>query len=354
MYGWGAGKGARQEGWGRRNLQGQNDSGTRRERREARQDAGGRALGPGASGPARGRPRVRAAPGREPEAPGRVGGAARPRSPPHHSPRPGAEGRREGAPAASSVRGGSTHLPAGRGGAAGVSSSAVARAQAPAPGAAAAAPDPSPPPRPPPLPALPPRRLSRRRLSRRRLSHRRLSGPLSRRYRRQSPSAGARTGARRRERARARPAGRRHPQPPPPAGGARAGWRRARARHRRGRGRPPEGVAPPTHAVAGQRAPRRQVASGLIQVRSPPPRLREPSSSDLARLSESEGLSEFLAVAPGPSPVNAYLQSKAFSPPRIQQGFGRCWQKGIYREENEKASHRREEGIWNTIYLTKT
>ena len=71
--------------------QGQNDSGTGRERKEARRDAGGRALGPGlqprtvaTEGPTRARPRA--------GGPGRVGGAARPRSP-HDSPLPGHRGR---------------------------------------------------------------------------------------------------------------------------------------------------------------------------------------------------------------------------------------------------------------------
>lgn len=56
---------------------------------------------------------------------------------------PGAEGP-GGAAAATTLRGGSTHSPAGRGGATGVFASAVARAQEPAPAAATATPGPSP------------------------------------------------------------------------------------------------------------------------------------------------------------------------------------------------------------------
>lgn len=137
---------------------------------------------------------------------------------------------------------------------------------------------------------------------------------------------GARTGAQRPERA--RPAGRRHPATSAPGRrrtrGVAAGARIAQEEA----GTASEG-GPPTHAVAGQRAPRRQVARGLIQVRSSPPRLREPTSSDLARLYEEPRFElNFGQSLRGPSPVSAYLQSKAFSPP-VPAGFGRCWQKGM-------------------------
>lgn len=174
----------------------------------------GRAQAPGARSRSGATEVVRAAPGRELEAPGGVGGAAWPRSPLTILLAPGREGRREGAPAASSVRGGALSYRWGRR-AAGVSSSAVARAQAPA-----SPPRPPRPIHPPPTPTTPSRPPPRR-LSRRRLSHRRLSGHLSRRYRRQSPSAGARTGARG-QRARARLL------PPPPPTTSAPGRRRTR------------------------------------------------------------------------------------------------------------------------------
>ena len=233
--------------------QGQNDSGTGRERKEARRDAGGRALGPGlqprtvaTEGPTRARPRA--------GGPGRVGGAARPRSP-HDSPLPGHRGREGPRLPPASGAGALTHRRGGE----------EQPASPPAPSLALKhrllpLRPPSPVHPPPPttlLPALPPRRLSRRLRSR------------HSRHSRLSPSTGARTGARRGERARAR---RRHPQPPPPAGGARARRRRARARCRGGRPR-----------KAWPRPPTRSPGAGLFRCRFALHRERSGNRVPLAR-----------------------------------------------------------------------
>ncbi|KAL4669514.1 hypothetical protein H8959_008068 [Pygathrix nigripes] len=198
-----------------------------RERKEAPWDAGGRVLGPGLqprTGATAGLSRRQAASGRPGPRPLR-----RRATLPHDCPHPPRRAVRGPRPAPASGAGALTHRRGGE----------EQPASPPAPSLELKRlllplrpPHPVHPPQPPPLPTLPPRRLSRRHLSHR---HRR---------RRFSPGAGARTGARERERA--RPLRSRPPTTSAPgrrrtrkgAGG------RARAR-RGGRGWALEGVAPP-------------------------------------------------------------------------------------------------------------
>lgn len=212
--------------------QGQNDSGTGQERKEARRDAGGRALGPGlqprtvaTKGPTRARPRA--------GGPGRVGGAARPRSP-HNSPLPGHRGREGPRPPPASEAGALTHRRGGE----------EQPASPPAPSLALKHRllplRPPSPVHPPPQP--PPSRPSPRAASAAASAAAAVATAASVPAREREPARGG-------ESARAR---RHHPQPPPPAGGARARRRRARARCRGGTA--PKDVAPPTHAVPGARA----------------------------------------------------------------------------------------------------
>lgn len=265
--------------------QGQNDSGTGQERKEARRDAGGRALGPGlqprtvaTKGPTRARPRA--------GGPGRVGGAARPRSP-HNSPLPGHRGREGPRPPPASEAGALTHRRGGEEQPASPPAPSLAlkhRLLPLRPPSPVHPPPNHPPPGPPPAPPQPPPPQP----------------PPS-----PQPPQSQHGSANRREEARARaPAATTHNLRPRQAAHARGGGGRA---HAAGGARPRK---------TWPRPPTRSRAPGLFRSRLALNRLKlwEPSSSGLAPISESEGPRQLRCERisdrrSGSLTCSAYLQS---------------------------------------------